>query len=156
MDEKIDHILALSDQCTVMATQLIVCLETERNCLVQFKTEDLLQNNSLKDELLLALQKKKAELREEIRKQFGSRENLEGRNDERGHRWRKARAEWLRTWEQLKVYCETNQGFLAHSLKNLDLMTENLKRLFHQQSLYNAKGSRVEAKAQGTVVQASY
>ena len=70
--------------------------------------------------------------------------------------WMEETEAFFKSWREVYALCEQNQRFIQHSLKNMGLIVENLKRLFGDNSLYSAAGKRVESQAPGKVVEARY
>ncbi len=156
MNDPISHLFHLSDECTQLAQELHKCFDTERVALIQFKTEELLEANRLKEEYLALLIEKREELRYFISQNFqeGTPEPWLAAPELK--MWQLKQEEWIQTWDRLRRTCESNQEFLKHSLRNLDLLAENLTRLFGLHSVYSNKGTRVERKPHGNVVEGSY
>lgn len=141
----------LNDECCRLSDELALCFDEERRFMVEFKTEDLQQNNLHKEELIRALERARAEYRRFLE---GEGATLHGSSEERA-----ARAKWLATWERMKIRCLSNQNFIGHSLKNLEMISDNLMRLLGQLSLYNNRGNKIDLsvhKPAGKVVEGTY
>lgn len=139
----------LNDECCRLSDELALCFDEERRCMVEFKTEELQQNNLKKDELIRALTKARAEF-----KAYGKEEELLTTPTGRA-----LKAKWLSSWERMKTRCESNQAFIGHSLKNLEMISDNLMRLLGQLSLYNNRGNKIDLsvhKPAGKVVEGTY
>ena len=63
---------------------------------------------------------------------------------------------WSREWSATRSQGEDNQAFLRHSVRNMNLLMENMKRLLGDAPLYGAKGTSTQASASGKVVEAKY
>lgn len=144
MDHSVS-LVELSEACTHLANELVLALKKERDHLVQFDTEALLENNLEKEQKLKRLKL----LREELK----SRLSGDG-SPEAGYQ--NALEAWVTAWTALKNEAEFNQRFMKHSLRNMDLLTENLHRLFGLHTLYTQKGTRTEVKTSGKVVEGRY
>lgn len=143
MNEK--EAFSLADECVHLCEQLTSCFRQERVSLVEFKMDELLQNNLQKESLLASLVEKRQSLREKIDPKLT--ETL---------RWHDKKREWLRVWNVMRILCEENQLFIRHSLRNMSLIVEHLKSLLGEQSLYSPKGTRVDLRRQGKVVEARF
>jgi len=119
--------------------------------MVEFKTEELQENNVKKEELIRTL----AVARENTRRAI-----LELPEALREHQeFKDAKRTWLAAYERMKLRCEGNQSFIQHSLKNLEMITDNLMRLLGQLSLYNNKGHKTDLsvhRPSGKVVEGTY
>lgn len=123
----------------------------ERQFLIEFKSEELQQNNLVKEELIRELAEKRRQLRELI----GNRE--EGVLTSRD--WTQEQIAWERDWKQMRLQCEQNQEFMKHSLRNLEMLSDNLMRLLGQLTLYSRKGTKIDLsvhRPSGKVVEGSY
>ncbi len=159
MKEHFENILSLQEDCARLCLELKGCLEREQLALIQLKMEDIVQNNHLKESLLGQLSTKKAVLRRHLKEVFGveKAEELDSLlPPDMKKAWQESRTRWLKVWESSRDNCERNQKFMRHSLKNMGLLLENLKRLLGENSLYSAKGTRVDLPNHGKVVEASY
>lgn len=141
----------LNDECCRLSDELALCFDEERRFMVEFKTEELQQNNLRKEELIRALEKARNDYR---RFMEGEGAMCLSTSEERA-----ARAKWLKSWEQMKNRCQSNQHFIGHSLKNLEMISDNLMRLLGQLSLYNNRGNKIDLsvhKPAGKVVEGTY
>lgn len=141
----------LNDECCRLSDELALCFDEERRFMVEFKTEDLQQNNLRKEELIRALEKARVDYRKFME---GEGAMLLSTPDERV-----ARAKWLQSWEKMRSGCQANQTFIGHSLKNLEMISDNLMRLLGQLSLYNSRGNKIDLsvhKPAGKVVEGTY
>jgi FlgN protein len=151
-----DLIFVLSDECITLSQAIRNCLENERQALIEFRTEDLIEANHQKENNLAALARKRIEIKRALEVRFGSLEPEALATEAWVQIWNQKKATWLNSWEALRKHAEENQEFLKHSLRNLDRLSENLKRLFGELTLYSAKGTRVDLKHEGNVVRAKY
>jgi flagellar biosynthesis/type III secretory pathway chaperone len=153
------HVLDLHEECTRLCAELCECLEQERTTLVEFKVEEIPHLTLRKESLMLALVRKRRELKDYVRLRYGldkvslygDRLEAEARED-----WLAREARWRARWADVRETVRRNQDFLRHSLKNLTALADNLKRCLGEPSLYSAKGTRVEMQTEGKVVAASY
>jgi len=152
-------IFLLQDECFVLAEELKTCLDEERSALIGLKTELIVHTNARKDNLGRQLKYKKKQIWNLVNSQYGL-ENTEGLEahiaEPYRSEWLIKKANWLKIWKATSQTCETNQIFLGHSLRNLGLLVDNLKRLFGEQPLYTAKGAKAEAGSSGKVVEARF
>lgn len=155
-----ERILFLSDECVRLCLELQGCFQNERIALIEFKMDDLIQNNFNKERLLGALTATKQKLRDAMAEKTGGIYDCEQFEKTLSASefplWVARRNEWLSTWELLRNLCEKNQNFFKHSLRNLDAIVDNLKRLFGLHSTYTSKGMRQETSPRGSVVEGSY
>ncbi len=156
MSDPILNLFQLSDECVQLANELHKCFDAERSALIHFKTEELLEANRRKEEYLALLIEKREELRRFIAENFQEGNPEPWLTDADNRTWARKQEEWVQAWERLRRTCESNQEFLKHSLRNLDMLAENLTRLFGLHSVYSNKGTRVDRKPHGNVVEGSY
>jgi hypothetical protein len=151
-----DAISELFADCIRLSEALQECFRQERRLLMEFKTEGILENNLTKDQLLRELVQKRHALTRTLADEFMD-QLPEQVLDAAGLAQLKAlQARWAASWNDLHRHCENNQGFLKHSLRNLERLSENLGRLFGLPVTYTAKGVRQDSKPQGNVVEGRY
>ena len=156
MNDPIQNLFQLNDECVHLADELHKCFDAERSALIQFKTEDLLEANRRKEEYLALLIEKREELRRFVAENFQDANPEPWLDDPDLRIWSQKQEAWVQSWDRLRKTCESNQEFLKHSLRNLDMLAENLTRLFGLHSVYSNKGTRVERRPHGNVVEGSY
>jgi flagellar biosynthesis/type III secretory pathway chaperone len=149
-------IVGLFNTCTRLAADLQECFRAERLSLVQFKTDHILENNVQKDQLLQQLLGARERLRRASKALLGDLPPEVLFDSETLSEWTLLNENWNKTWQKLYDCCSENQRFLRHSLRNLDRLSENLSRLFGILSTYSNKGTRVDTKPQGNVVEGRY
>lgn len=148
MKNQLEKCLELSVECCALCDRLTQCFQDERRYLVEFKTDELQANNVLKDELIRDLSSRRTSLR--LRLADLTSEEVAGQA------WQQAAKTWLEHWSRMREHAEENQNFLRHSLRNLDMMSDNLMRLFGQLRLYNNKGGKIERANHRPLVEGSY
>lgn len=139
-----DQALALLKECVQLCAELEACLREERTALTALKTEALVQCNFRKETLGIQLKDKRRQLRISVKVL----------TVEEAAAWAAHEAEWLRRWDSVRRECEFNQKLLQHSLKNLGLIVDNLRRIFGVNRTYSAAGKQVNATTSGSVVEA--
>lgn len=147
----LERLNELNDECCRLSDELALCFDEERRCMVEFKTEELQQNNLRKEELIRSLEKARLDYRKFM--------EAEGAMLLSTPAERAARVKWLASWERMKFRCQANQAFIGHSLKNLEMISDNLMRLLGQLSLYNNRGNKIDLsvhKPAGKVVEGTY
>lgn len=149
----------LQDECFSLATELKACLEEERKALIHLDTQLVVQTNARKENLSRTLAFKRKQMWSLVNAHFGI-ENTEGLEqflqEPWMSQWMEKKNNWLKVWNETTRVCETNQMFLRHSLRNLGVLVDHLKRLFGDQPLYTAKGSKADSNQQGKVVEKSF
>lgn len=151
--------LELMKHSEKLCLELQTCLRDERTALIEFRMEDLLENNIRKENLLSGLLKSKKTLEMALDKQFGTNslrsigELLSG--DERTS-WDDSVDSWKREWDLTREKCRSNQKFLQHSLRNLNMFAEHFRRLLGVNSVYSKEGKEVEIQTEGNVLEAEY
>lgn len=153
------HVLELHEECTRLCAELRECLARERGFLVEFKVEEIPHVTLQKESLMLAVVRKRKELKDYLKHRFGvEKVSLYGERLEAADRegWDAREARWRTEWSQLREAVRSNQDFLKHSLKNLTTLGDNLRRCLGEPSIYSAKGARVDLQTEGKVVAASY
>ena len=151
MKTPLENLLALNDEACALCAELTKTFEFERRYLIEFKTDELQENNLKKEDLLRDLSAKRFEVK--------SAASLLLPASLLDSSWKLAQAKWLSHWEQMRTRCEENQNLIRHSLRNLDMISDNLMRLLGQLTLYNNKGSKIDLsvhKPSGTVVEGAY
>lgn len=138
----------LNDQCIQLCDELQVLMEEERNCLIHFKSEELQDNNLAKDQSLALLRERREEYRR-TRELIADEPSVATVLEEEQRRWE-------RSWSKLMSHAQDSQDFLKHSLRNVDLLLENVRRLFRVHTVYDAKGNRVDGPTSGKVVEGCY
>lgn len=124
-----------------MVKELQECLHEERTALIELKTEIIVQTNFKKEDLGRQLTLRRKEF-SQLAKELGTiPENWKER--------------WQPEWEKIEVSCKSNQDFIRHSLKNLNLIVDNLKRIFGENPTYSPTGKKVDGSGSGKMVEAS-
>ena len=152
------YLFSLMEESISLARSLQEVLIQERAALITLNTDEILVLVTQKESRLMKLVRKRAEIKKFIRIQF-NQENLEDLKltDENLQReWESKKKIWVEVWSELRDVCENNQRFISHSMKNMDRLVENLKRLLGQHATYSPKGKRIEQNNQGRVVQGRY
>lgn len=152
-------ILTLSAECLVICRELVACLEEERVALITLNTENIVQTNFKKETLGSELKLKyrevgllaKAKHGADHLSQISSRLPVPVRET-----WDLTYSELKKSQLEVQALAEANQRFLRHSLKNLGLIVDNLKRLFGLTTLYSPQGKKVDGPQSGRMVEASY
>ncbi|MEZ4751529.1 MAG: flagellar export chaperone FlgN [Bdellovibrionota bacterium] len=142
-----------------LCLQLQDCLRDERRALIEFRMEDMLQNNIRKQSLLSDLLSTKKYLEANLQEHFGTQNLLmigEGLRGEDRDAWLAAVESWQREWELTREKCRMNQKFIQHSLKNLNLFADNFRRLLGVHSVYSKQGREVDIQTEGSVLKAEY
>ncbi len=157
--DKDTHVFALHEECTRLCAELRSSLAKERSLLVELKVAEIPHLTLQKESLMLALVRKRRELKEYLKHRYGLEKVSQYADklspDEAPH-WSAAEARWRVEWGELRESLRRNQEFLKHSLKNLGALADNLKRCLGEPSIYSAKGNRVDLQTEGKVVAASY
>lgn len=152
-------IFHLQDDCLLIVKEIKEVLLKERKALIGLDTDAVAETNAKKDHLGGLLRNRKLKLWTLLKHQYEitDTEGLEEKLGEENRKiWLTKKSEWLKNWDETVVLMERNQKFLKHSLKNFDMLVDNLKRLLGDQPLYSAKGQRVDRSAQGRMVQGKY
>lgn len=152
-------VFELQDDCLALVKALKEILVREKSALIGLDTDTVVETNAKKDFLGNQLKAKKGRMWILLKHQYAL-EDSEGLEEKLTGEWRaqwlEKKAAWLKHWEETIRLIESNQRFLKHSLKNFDLLADNLKRLLGQQPLYSAKGLRVDSMKLGKMVEAKY
>ncbi len=152
------YLFSLSDESCALASSLKGILLKEREALITLNTEDILILVTQKESGMMKLSRKRAELKKFSRTQF-QQEDLEKlifSDPELQKEWDLKKKNWAVLWTDIRNVCEHNQKFIGHSMKNLDRLVENLKRLLGQHATYSPKGKRIDQNSQGSVVEGRY
>lgn len=152
------YLFSLSEESCALAQSLREVLIKERAALITLNTEEILILVTQKESGMLKLSRKRAEIKKFVRTQFQQEaiENLSFMDPELQQEWERQNALWVQSWKELRKVCEYNQQFINHSMKNLDRLVENLKRLLGQHATYSPKGKRIDQNSQGSVVEGRY
>jgi len=152
------YLFSLSEESCALAHSLREVLIKERAALITLNTEEILILVTQKESGMMKLSRKRAEIKKFVRTQFQQEaiENLVFMDPELQQDWEKQKAVWSQSWAELRKVCEYNQQFINHSMKNLDRLVENLKRLLGQHATYSPKGKRIDQNSQGSVVEGRY
>ena len=159
MEKPHTHVFELHEECIRLSAELRLCLARERTFLVELKVEEIPHVTLQKESLMLALVRKRRELKDYLRHRYNLEkvslyaDKLEGDVREQ---WLQRDQQWREEWVELRETVRRNQDFLKHSLKTLSSLGDNLKRCLGEPSVYSAKGTRVESQAEGKVVAGSY
>lgn len=132
----------VGEECLRLATELKACLQEERTALIELRTETIVQTNFRKEDLGRQLA--------EQRKLFSALAHEVGELPEK---WTER---WSPAWAGIESQCRENQKFIQHSLRNLGLIVDNLKRLFGERSTYSPTGKKQETTSSGKMTEASY
>jgi hypothetical protein len=159
MEQAYTYVFDLHEECTRLCAELRACLQRERACLIELKVEEIPHLTLQKESQMLSLVRKRRELKDYLKlrysvdkvSQFALR--LEGPEKEL---WTEREALWRREWTELRETVRQNNDFLKHSLKNLFLLADNLRRCLGLPALYSAKGTQVSLQNEGKVLAASY
>ena len=152
-------ILILANECLTICRDLVTCLEEERVALMGLNTEVLVQVNFKKENLGAQLKLSYQEMSKVAKFQYQAAtlsEVAASLSVSLQAPWQHVLQELKETQIQLQNIAQSNQKFLKHSLKNLSLIVDNLKRLFGDQPLYSQQGKKVEGPQSGRMVEASY
>ena len=136
------NIEELHAQCLRLCAELRECLRQERSCVIRLDMDGILECNVRKEGLGAALQHKRRELKMALQGETLSAE---------------LSAAWSQAWAETRRQCEENQAFLKHSVRNMGLLVDNLKRLMGDDTpLYSNKGTPAQAGNTAKVVEAKY
>lgn len=141
-------LLSLLQDCIVLTDQLTHTVIEEKKLLIELKGNDLLQNNLEKENLINLIFEKK-QLIEKLQKNM-SEKDLE--NTE----YLSLRDIWKEKWSALQKLCMDNKYFISHSLNNLNMFMEHLKKLILNRPTYSSKGVQVGVPQSGKVVEGAY
>lgn len=152
------YLFALSDETVSLAQSLRDVLVKERAALITLNTDEILLLVTQKESGMMKIVRKRAELKKFVRIQFNqdNLDDLKFSDEVLQAEWESKKQQWLKVWSELRDVCENNQRFIGHSIKNLDRLVENMKRLLGQHATYSPKGKRVDQNTQGCVVQGRY
>ena len=152
------YLFSLCDECITLAEELKDILLEERVALITLNTEEILILVSKKESGMMKLVRKRAEIKKIARTQFAEEDlqNLSFSDEALNLEWKQKQTSWLKAWTEVRDVCERNQQFMGHSMKNLDLLVENLKRLFGQHGTYSHRGKRVDQNPEGSVLRGRY
>lgn len=149
----------LQDECLSIVKELKTVLLSERQALIGLDTQAVVETTAKKDHLGGLLKSKRAYLWR-VLKTYYALEDSEGLEEKlrEGDRaqWLIRKQEWIKNWDETTKLVEANQRFLKHSLRNFDLLADNLKRLLGEQPLYSAKGQKVDLSSPGKMVEGKY
>jgi len=154
----IELVLSLSQECAKLAQDLILTLEKERLGLVSFDIEKITQSTIEKSFLVNQLASKRNELKRVVKIQYGKdlvnfETEIPLKDQEK---WKHFQQTWRRLYFELNLKCQSNQGLLKHSLKNVDLLLGNLKTLFGNPSIYDQKGKKQDLSSSGRVLEGRF
>ena len=159
MTKDITAIFELIDSCAFACQTLKESLDNEKKALIEFQMDALLENNQKKEMALTAVIERRERMDRWLQAELGSKD-LAAMDpllaEPALSQWKVKRLEWKRLWESTKLKCKENQNFIQHSLKNLSLFAEQLKKLFSVNNTYSNKGTQVEPTREGKVVEAEY
>ncbi|MSP19364.1 MAG: hypothetical protein EXR74_07315 [Bdellovibrionales bacterium] len=152
------YLFSLCDECISLAQELKDILLEERVALITLNTEEILILVSKKESGMMKLVRKRAEIKKIARTQFAEEDlqNLSFSDEALNLEWSQKQSSWLNAWSEVRDVCERNQKFMGHSMKNLDLLVGNLKRLFGQHATYSHRGKRVDQNPEGSVLRGRY
>lgn len=152
------YLFSLCEESCELARGLRAILTQERAALITLNTDEILILVTQKESGMLKLSRKRAEIKKFVRTQFQQNEleKLKFADTDLQLQWDALREKWLVEWSELRKICETNQQFINHSMKNLDRLVENLKRLLGQHATYSPRGKRIDQNSQGAVVEGRY
>lgn len=150
--------LAWNKECVQLAEKLSHILEQEREALVSFEIEKIMTSTMEKSAILKQLLEKRTGLKKYVHVRFGKplSEVSSEIPEESVSEWKDSQAQWSLAWNQLVRKCESNQGFLKHSLKNVDLLLNHLKHLFGDSGIYNQSGKRQDLGSSGKVLEGRF
>lgn len=156
-DEVVQSLIVCLDECSDLCEEIQATLRQERDSLVAFRMDELLENNARKEALLSRLHSRQTWLRAETTRLSGSRslDTLDGRvPPDLEPKWRSARSRWDERWSKTLERSRSNQAFIQHSLRNLTAIADHLRSALGVGRLYSSKGAPVELTAEGSVVKA--
>ncbi|MFM8270546.1 MAG: flagellar export chaperone FlgN [Pseudomonadota bacterium] len=151
-------LLAWSQECIDLAEKLFKVVEKERTGLIAFDIEKITSSTIEKTALVNQLKEKRESLKRLAQVRFGkSLSDVESELDSDSvEKWRAQESKWRTSWLNLSSKCESNQGLLKHSLKNIDLLLSNLKTLFGNPGVYNQSGKRQDLSTSGKVLEGRF
>lgn len=135
------------EECIVVTDTLILKINEERAFLVSWNTEQLFQNNQEKEDLINDILERRAKIEAAIK--------LDGELASTPE-FIKAKKIWSEKWNTLRALCIDNKFFIQHSLDNVNLFVENLKKLMTNHKLYTSKGTAAVTQQAGKVVEGTY
>lgn len=150
MEKKSLHfILTKGEECAQLAHELLAVLEKERSGLIGFDIEKITQSTIEKSFLVKRLTLKRKDLKRlmALTSEVSAEAQEQLENQKR---------KWDGLFEQVILKCQSNQGLLKHSLKNIDLLLGNLKTLFGNPSVYDQKGKKQDMSRSGKVVEGRF
>jgi hypothetical protein len=156
MDSRQQALITFTEECILLCRELIRILQVERKAVIEFETETLIQSNFEKEKTLAQLTEKRTAFRNAKADLCGNHEVEDVISENLMPMWLIVKKEWIQTWEELRSLCENNHGFIRHSVRNLDLILEHLKKSLGIHSIYTAKGTKIDNQPQGNVVQGRY
>lgn len=151
-------LIAWSQECIDLAEQLFKVVEKERAGLIAFDIEKITSSTIEKTALVNQLKEKREALKRLSQVRFGkslSEVEIE-LVPELAEKWRAQESKWKTSWLSLSSKCQSNQGLLKHSLKNIDLLLGNLKTLFGNPGIYNQSGKRQDLSTSGKVLEGRF
>ncbi len=151
--------LALLTRGIAICEELCLCLEHEKQALISFEIDIVLENNLKKGNLISELVTTRKKLRETIKEKFvvqSGEDLIPLLTSPDKESWSSAWVQWQTAWQKTQIKCKENQRFIEHSLRNLTLFTDHLKELFGANTVYSKQGTPVDRQAQGAVVEGSY
>jgi|688.fasta_scaffold356719_3 hypothetical protein len=153
-----DLLLSWNQECIQIAAELCSVLDREREGLSSFDMEKIINSTVEKSSLMARLRERREALKKLSQVRYGKclLEVDSELPEPLVIEWRTSYKKWQEVWSELSKKCESNQGLLKHSLKNLDLLLGNLKQLFGNPGLYNQSGKRRDLSSSGKVIEGRY
>jgi len=148
-EKSIDLIVSISQECAFLANSLCETLEKERSGLICFDIERITQSTIEKSFLVKQLVLK----RKELNKFMGALDSFSVIDQQL---LKEAQEKWEELYEKVFLKCQSNQGLLKHSLRNVDLLLGNLKTLFGNPSVYDQTGKKQDLSHSGKVLEGRF
>ncbi|NBW98368.1 hypothetical protein EBR03_02230 [bacterium] len=151
-------ILPWGQECIDLAEQILRALGKEKKSLISFDIELLTNAVAEKQSLMHRLKERREALRRLVSIRYSKKleELSEVLPEEHAQKWAEQQQQWKKVWGQLIVQCQSNQSFLKHSLKNMDLLLGHLKHLFGNPGIYNQTGKRQDLNSSGKVLEGRF
>jgi hypothetical protein len=141
-------LISLLEECILLTEQLIHTVRDEKKFLIELKSDELLQNN-LEKENIINLIFEKRQFIEKMQKNASEK-------DLNHPEYLALRDVWKDKWTTLQNICMDNRYFISHSLNNLNMFMDHLKKLILNRPTYSAKGVQVGVPQSGKVVEGAY
>jgi len=151
-------LISWNEECVQLLEKLSLLLDQEREALVSFNMEQIMTSTVEKAAVVKQLSDKRNQLRKYVQVRFGKplSDLSQEFSPEWAALWNESQRKWSKGWNRLVRQCEGNQGFLKHSLKNVDLLLNHLKHLFGDPGIYNQSGKRQDLSSSGKVLEGQF